>query len=50
MTKAEKIAKLAELENKKFYLDMADRWTPADYDYNAKLVNEIVALKKELEA
>jgi phage terminase large subunit len=37
--------RIEELETRKFYLDMVDRWTPEDYQYNRELCAEILSWK-----
>ncbi len=44
MTIEERIEKL---ENSLFYLDMKDRWTPADHMSYNKIVRELESLRKE---
>ena len=49
MTRIEELKKLiAEIEDKLWWLSMADRWNAEDRDYNQKLTTQIIALKKEL--
>lgn len=40
--------RIEELETRKFYLDMVDRWTPEDYEYNRQLCAEILSWKELL--
>ena len=49
MTREEITKRIEDLEERKFYLRMADRWTRKDYEYFDKWNNEIRELKKELE-
>lgn len=49
MKKNELIKKLEELENRKFYHEMKDRWSREDFDYAYNLEREIREVKKELE-
>lgn len=48
MTKQEIQKKLEELEERKFYNNMVDRWTKENYEFDFFLRNEIEKLKKEL--
>lgn len=48
-TKIEEVKKqIEEIENRKWWLSMADRWTAEDRDLNEKYTNEIIRLKREL--
>jgi ribosomal protein L29 len=49
MTREEITKRIEDLEERKFYLRMADHWTRKDYEYFDKWNNEIRELKKELE-
>lgn len=49
MTKQEIINRIAEIENKRFYLSMKDRWNNADYDKDRAMLNEISTLRSMLE-
>lgn len=49
MTKAEILKKLDELENRRFYLSMKDRWSPDDYQHDREMMYEEIALRKKLE-
>ena len=49
MTKQECINRLAEIENKRFYLSMKDRWNNADYDKDRAMLNEMNTLRSMLE-
>lgn len=44
-TRKEILNRIEELETRKFYLDMTDRWTPEDYEYNRELCAEILSWK-----
>lgn len=48
MTREEITAKIEDLEERKFFLDMKDRWARSDYDYYDKLTSEIRELEKLL--
>ena len=48
MTKQEIQNKIEELEERKFYNNMVDRWTNENYELDFFLRNEIEKLKKEL--
>ena len=48
MTLNEIKAKIEELESKKFYLAMKDRWNDEDYQYDNKLFRKIQELKAML--
>lgn len=50
MTNTEIKARIEELERRRFYLSMKDRWTMDDYDTDRKLNAEIIRLNKELAA
>lgn len=50
MTREEILKKINEIEAKKFWLDMQDRWEPEDYRQMNAWREEIRKLKKELEA
>lgn len=39
--------RIEKLENSLFYLDMKDRWTPADHISYDKMVRELESLRKE---
>ena len=41
-------ATLKDLEDKQWWLAMADRWTPEERDYNQKLTTQIIAVKNEI--
>ena len=45
MTTEEIKIKIEELESKKFYLAMKDRWNAEDYQYDRELFHEIQELK-----
>ena len=47
MTNAERLEKL---EWDRFILAMKDRWDRADFDEDTRLIREIEAIKKEMEA
>lgn len=49
-TREEILKKIEEIEAKKFWLDMQDRWEPEDYLTMNKYRAEIRKLEKELEA
>lgn len=49
MTREEITKRIEDLEERKFYLRMVDRWTAKDYEYFDKWNREIRELKKELE-
>lgn len=49
MTQKEIKEKIDELEIRKFYLAMKDRWNNKDYDYNRELAKQIKELKKLLD-
>lgn len=36
------------LENRKFYLEMKDRWSTSDFELNRKLWNQIVEIQKQI--
>ena len=42
------IQKLHDLEATQFQLNMIDRWSPTDYEYNDLLNNKIKEVKAEL--
>lgn len=45
--------RINKLEERRFYLSMKDRWTNADFDYDAKLLRELADLRqvaREMEA
>lgn len=48
MTKNEMQARINELEKRRFYLSMKDRWDADDYDYDRKLFAEALELKKAI--
>ena len=48
MTTEEIKTKIEELESKKFYLAMKDRWDAEDYQYDRELFREIQELKAML--
>lgn len=48
MTKNEMQARIDELEKRRFYLSMKDRWDTDDYDYNRKMLTEVLELKKAM--
>jgi len=48
MTKQEIINRIAEIEDKRFYLSMKDRWNNADYDKDRAMLNEMSTLKSML--
>lgn len=48
MTKQEIINRIAEIEDKRFYLSMKDRWNNADYDKDRAMLNEMNTLKSML--
>lgn len=48
-TKKEIVEELAEIEESQFRLSMVDKWDDTDYDYSAKLHEQKMKLKKELE-
>jgi len=45
--KTEITAKIKEIENRLFYLNMKDNWTNKDYELDRKLTKELNELKKE---
>ena len=48
MTRTEIEKKIEEIENKRFYLAMKDRWNANDYTTDNKWFRELLALKKAL--
>jgi hypothetical protein len=48
MLKHEIEKRIEKIEEERFYLAMKDRWTPSDYQADAKYCNEINQLKKML--
>jgi hypothetical protein len=49
MTRREELTnRLDEVETKRFYLAMKDRWNNDDYDKERELANEELAIRKEL--
>lgn len=48
MTKQEVINRIAEIEDKRFYLSMKDRWSNEDYSRDHALLNEENTLKSML--
>lgn len=49
MNKTEIENRINELERRRFYLSMKDRWSAEDYQTDRKLWTEILSLKKEIE-
>lgn len=49
MTNNEIKARIDELETRRFYLSMKDRWSQADFDTDRKMWMEVLELKKKLE-
>ena len=49
MTQKEIKEKIDDLETRKFYLAMKDRWNSKDYDYNRELAKQIKELKELLD-
>lgn len=49
MTKEEIIKRMEEIKSERFYLAMKDRWSPADFEADRKMLVEFLNLKKELE-
>ena len=48
-TRIEEIKKqITEIEDRQWWLSMADKWTQEDRDLNRKYTNEIIRLKREL--
>lgn len=50
MTMTEKKARIEKLESLRFYLSMKDRWDYKDYEQDRAWFNELLKLKKEVEA
>ena len=48
MTRTEIEKKIEEIENKRFYLAMKDRWNANDYTTDNKWFRELLELKKAL--
>ena len=49
MTRREELTnRFDEVETKRFYLAMKDRWNNEDYDKERELANEELAIRKEL--
>lgn len=48
MTRQETEKQIEELENRKFYLNMKDRWSREDYKRNDDLNKQLRELKEEL--
>lgn len=48
MTINEMTKRIEELENKRFFLAMKDRWGRDDYDIDRKWFEEILDLKKKI--
>ena len=48
MTTNEMTKRIEELENKRFFLAMKDRWSRDDYDTDRKWFEEILDLKKKI--
>ncbi len=48
MTKNEMQARIDDLEKRRFYLSMKDRWDADDYDYDRKMFAEVLELKKAM--
>lgn len=48
MTNTEIKTRIDELEKRRFYLSMKDRWDAVDFDNDRKLHTEILGLKKKL--
>ena len=48
MMKSEIEKRIEELEDKRFYLAMKDRWDRDDYAVDRQWFNELLKLKKEL--
>ena len=49
MAREEITRKIEEIETRRFYLAMKDRWTREDFRIDSELSKEYVNLKKELE-
>lgn len=49
MTNREIEERIEELENKKFYLAMKDRWNDRDFQRDRELSRQIIELKAQLE-
>lgn len=45
MTKDEILKRIDEIETRRFYLAMIDRWTTREYDTDTELANELYSLK-----
>lgn len=43
-------SRINQLEERRFYLSMKDRWTNADFDYDAKLLRELADLRRQAQA
>ena len=48
MERAELERRLADLEERRFYLDMKDHWSRADFDRDDELAREIREIKAKL--
>ena len=48
MTNEEMSKRIEELESKRFYLSMKDRWSSADFELDRKWWTEILDLEKKL--
>ena len=48
MTKEKLIERIEEIERRRFYLSMADRWTAQDYATDRNLLNELRELNAQL--
>lgn len=49
MSKQEMKEKMKELENRRFFLAMKDRWNSSDYALDDKLFHEWLELKNKVE-
>jgi len=48
MTREEIEKKIADLEEREFFINMVDRWTAEDYRLMAEIHAELIELKKKL--
>jgi len=49
MTKKEMLERMDEIETRRFYLAMKDRWNSKDFETDDKLFYEWLSLKKKVE-
>lgn len=49
MTRQEIMDRIEEIENRRFYIAMIDRWTQEDYNRDTELLNEERELQRMLE-